>query len=263
MKEHFINTVGQLSEAVFELESFVEYPERETKRLRWWFRGQRKDTWDLLPSGKRGYDEERERFLTNDFYARAATRHPKCPARDDYAAWLQLMQHFGLPTRLLDWTSSPLIAAYFATEHCLEQPSAEAYDSCIWALAPGLFNIDRGFAPYVYPLDAGRLEAVIRPAFKGNDTTDTIVAAMAVENDPRIQVQQGSFTVHSSRTPINHLKGCEKWLVKLIIPGEFAQLIVLDIGRLGFRRGDLFPDLDNLARELKSLIKPESAQQQY
>src|SRR5258706_11481541 len=71
---------------------------------RWWFRGQKDESWNLLPSVRRGYSKERERFLTNLFYTRANTRYSNCPAASDYGGWLALMQHFGLPTRLLDWS---------------------------------------------------------------------------------------------------------------------------------------------------------------
>ena len=96
---------------------------------RWWFRGQADATWDLVPKVWRTHDEQDERYLTNLFYQKAKLRHAQFPNDADYAGWLALMQHYGLPTRLLDWTESALIGAYFAMR---------SHGTCRWIGNPAM-----------------------------------------------------------------------------------------------------------------------------
>lgn len=244
METGTVQSLGDLVRAVTTLA-------KETK-LSWWYRGHINAKWDLLPAARRGYTKKQERHLSNEFYVRARTRYNRCPPQEDYAGWLALMQQYGLPTRLLDWTSSPLIAAFFAT-----QVPDRHNDACVWALAPEQFNEAQGYEPLLYPLNAEQLHDLLKPALKGEDKHEKIIAARAIEMDPRMQVQQGAFTVHASEVPLNHLPGCDGWLRRFVIPAKAATTVAWELEVVGFRLGDLFPDLGNLAAELRARQAPE------
>jgi FRG domain len=234
---------------------------REGNKWRWWFRGHADATWVLLPGVHRDYSEPQERYFTNEFRPRAGMRHASTPSLGDYAGWLALMQHYGLPTRLLDWSRSPLVAAYFATESCQSHRERRPVaDACVWAVAPGKLNEMNGLEGLIYPLNAWTLRRYLRPAFVEREEPDEVAAAVPFETDLRMVIQQGCFTVHTKPTPLNEREGSDVWLRRFMIPVDAQPALADDLSALGLRLGDLFPDLANLARELRGDHPPRRGQ---
>jgi hypothetical protein len=244
-----IKTIGDLSREVRVLSATNQ---------KWLFRGQADSRWELQPSVHRGYSAQQERYLTNEFRVRARSRYFSCPLSNDYPGWLALMQHYGLPTRLLDWTYSPLVAAFFSVHPDYVPRRAFAdRDACIWALDASKLNESQGFEPLIFPLDAASYEPLIAPAFKNRKELNSVGVAMAIEHDPRIQLQQGAFTIHSRRTPINLLEGAADWLRKFIIRSDDILHFFEELTLLGIRKYTLFPDLSALTSELKTVHPPQ------
>ncbi|QDU07323.1 FRG domain-containing protein [Gimesia aquarii] len=212
-----------------------------------WFRGHADNSasWDLRPTVHRKFPNTGyESALVMNFRRRALSRHPRCPDSNDQAAWLCLMQHYGVPTRLLDWTESILVAAYFAVHN-----SKRETDAAIWALSPVLLN--QAFdLPHIPALSNPELKPLMRPAFGASGTDKGIIATLYDEVDLRMLIQQGVFTIHADRTPLEQLADSQRFLQKYRIPQAAKSKLEWQLRLAGVSQSKLFPDLQNLASEI-------------
>ena len=110
------------------------------------YRGHQSSEWELIPGAHRAgpraeylpsYDIER--FIAQDFRRRAPAILSKVPGPRDFLDWLLYMQHYGAKTRLLDWTESAFVAAYFAVAR------EDESDGQLWVLNPTALNRRSGF----------------------------------------------------------------------------------------------------------------------
>lgn len=107
------------------------------KKEEWnvYFRGVSNKKYDLQCGLEYGNIEEHETDLINDLYARAPIEFSKCKNNFEMIA---LMQHYGLPTRFLDFSRNPLIALWFA---CQYDGTEETADGAVYvALSDGMIS---------------------------------------------------------------------------------------------------------------------------
>lgn len=223
-----------------------------------WFRGHAKSTYKLLPSLARDPKAlERESLLLKRFKQNAYPFR-QSPPQSEWE-WLFLMQHFGIPTRLLDWTESPLVALYFAVND--SDSSHENSDANLWALLPAKYNFE---GPRLRPtvsvdipcfgvdkvLDDYRPDQMILEAMSNK----LPVAAIAHRQNERIMAQLGVFTImHRDMTPIEEI--APQYLAKLVIPSEAKVQLRNELRALRITQMTLFPELTSVAAITKDLLK--------
>jgi hypothetical protein len=244
-----------------------------------WFRGHIDASWPLRPSIQREFSEflqapedfyEHERYYASDFQHAASVILAQKPALDDFSGWLTLMQHYGLPTRLLDWSRSALFALYFTIVDgaYIDNRAGETVpvDGAVWLLDPFALNKMAALEEktYLYHMQHWTAKGVVQTAFRRNSKSewerhrDSVVACYATEHDPRVANQQSVFTVHSSLRSLEDIAG--EWreahperplLQKIIIPGECKEEIIRDLYTCGITHRTVFPDLEHVALDIR------------
>jgi len=100
-----------------------------------WFRGINDESLRLIPGAiwRRNYDEYSAVTLFENQVSGTLRREPA-----DAWEWYFLMQHSGLPTRLLDWSENPLVGLYFALANEAAKTKASP---CVWVMDPRKLNL--------------------------------------------------------------------------------------------------------------------------
>ncbi len=231
----------------------VEHAEKTFRTETWW-RGQSED-WPLLSGIHRpnpcpqAKQDRCEKDLTRRFLLGARTRHSHWP-EGDFTLQLAMMQHYRLPTRLLDWTESPLFALFFAVQNSDDRPGV------LWVLCPAKLNEKEFQAAMLLSPYREDVHILFKAPFVDSDEDADKVAAVPIRHvDIRMTVQLSVFSIHGSRVPLNEYKGNDQFLIKFEIPPKSKQTLRLELVAVGIRESNIFPDLDHLADELKKMEK--------
>jgi hypothetical protein len=255
MRQINVETVAELVECLNELPNNYIY------------RGHSNSEWPLQSS--------LERVLTKNWCPESAAKHEDFSVQEfkskfhlydrenlrprSKLAWLATMQHYGVPTRLLDFTESPYVALYFALESY--NPHCEC-DFAVFAVDyRGVMNCSLGHAAgrdTTFKESRDSLHGRQDEVFEILDSAGHEIAWVAepTELNARLDRQSGSFLLSVNRglriadvlaAPLYE----EVDFLKFVIPRSQYPSVFALLRKMNITSKSLYGDLDGLARYIR------------
>lgn len=223
----------------------------------WAFRGQSDANWNLEPTLRRYFKSysihpsvwsKQEKRVYRIFRRKAHQFLQHLPKDGDAFEWLAIMQHHGAPTRLLDFTWSPYVAAFFALQQATN-------NSAIWAVFPSKLRneLKVGSKDHndIGPWKSGNYEEYFIP-----NKHNFIAQGEPYRMNRRLIAQSGTFVIPSridrTVTEILDENGLtESCLVKFELnTAAMRHETLRNLYNMNITNATLFPDLDGLAKSM-------------
>lgn len=206
-----------------------------------WYRGQSRAHYSLIPSLLRHpAGVTKEQALFND-YERSAS-HLQAARENDWELLID-MQHYGIPTRLMDWTDVLGIALAFA----LFDSKEDEEDSALFILCPLKLNAKSGIKDIKRVPHAKNFG--YRSIYWHNDPMSAAfpIAVDCRLQNPRILAQQGNFVIHGSDlAPLDKI--APECVKKIHLPPSLKPAIREFLEYANLHPFSIYPDIGGMAR---------------
>jgi len=227
-----------------------------------WFRGQRSAKWALQP---RIYRDQYRRALESEIrleFEGNGLQLITANLNRTKWEWYFLMQHYGAPTRLLDWTANPLAALYFAVAD--ERDDIKKHDAAVWVIDPWRWNKLHGDGlrgpalpgwaetkPYLPDLEDACDGVTVQKPSPLAIEPPTIDRRLASQTARFLLFGKGKdLTEVADRTDLEQKGKRLSRLVQILIASRRLDDIRLELDDLGVNHRTLFPDLEGLGTHL-------------
>ena len=169
------------------------------------------------------------------------------------------MQHYGIPTNLMDWSESPLVGLYFAVEDQLHHLK----DGSLYLLEPNTFNSAASHTRvgakdiFAFGIDSETsLYLLTQISLTNKQSKQPPIAVIGPKNSARIQAQEGVFVAHHRDLRwMEDNFSTSNWGWKYRIPSIAKLALLEELKYLLMDRFTIYPQLDNLAKKIKETVK--------
>ncbi|AKA67559.1 FRG domain-containing protein [Clostridium scatologenes] len=228
-----------------------------------WYRGVRDQDYDMLPSISRNdLNVNYETIFLSKFKSKAipylgqSPSYPFSEGLTGYWDWMFLMQHYGVPTRLMDWSEDALVALIFAI-NLDATPKELAKDPAVWCLNPIKLNeafkfnnlYPLGYIPNVEEKEVYEMFGPEQSGFVNRKPC----AVYGPLNSPRIVAQKGVFTIFpytNNMTEFDKLPDSSDYMEELIICKDSREDITEQLRKYGINYAQLFPEIEYVSKEI-------------
>ncbi len=272
----FINKMEYIESVEEYIKKVNEFYETWSPKKHLFFRGHSDVSYKLVPSVFRPDKENNfynESGIVKDFFHYAPQHKINYDFINERDKMLADMQHYGIPTRLMDWTIAPLNALFFACCDDLPDDKHEGKDGQIfvfdsWKYWKKIVHkehhkekeihrihiISRALLSCNWPFD--KIKEYIKDKFKYNNfkPEDLLKPFAYISNytNDRILHQRGAFTIHGHcREDMNYIPDAVKCMEKINIKAEHKQKILKELNHLYINEYSIFPDFEGMSSMIK------------
>lgn len=208
-------------------------------------------------SGEGGDILKFEDKLNREFKRKCSQYISKTPSYDNWVEWLAFMQHYGAPTRLLDWTYSFFIAVYFALENAKDYNN----ECCVWAIdyqwLSGQFEGSNNENEQNIYEDLEKREKLLKKEIFDFPQKRVYTVNPGIFNE-RLIIQQGVFlcpgdmSVTFAENLAEHFSGnnSKGKIIKYAIDTKKRNELLRKLHRMNINRASLFPGIDGFAKSI-------------
>ena len=267
LKEHIrvINNVFEYTQYLHELYKYIQSINQSDSRFI--FRGHSDIEWQLVPSLLRSEKWKNEYTIIQDCYRRYPDwfKNLDINNNNDFVQILIKLQHYGIPTRLLDFTEDPLIALFFACEQnldkdgevfvikeCVNDNTVKIRDSIIEFIKEDINSLSKG---NIERLDMNiNGNAIIIEPYMNNERIKAqkgLFYLFGMEVNNNLEEKYSAFDI-KNKLFLNEIKGDELTRERIVIPAKQKIFILSELDRIyKINKHAVYPELDKYSEYIK------------